>query len=180
MPWGEAIIPKYNSLLDDPRRHALYLDQRMLAWLRGFPDTPDVLVPVAARAVEADFYDGLGTLLPLGVYWHLRAKSQSFQMWSMASCFDFIAVARLIDPDETLRAYMACLQMPHRDDDMRAFKDYVKLRQEPDYWTAHCYSEKFTLPDFCINGLGEVINETPAEHPEDDFSMLDTDEWEFI
>lgn len=174
-PWGTAIIPSYNSLFDDPRRHALYLDRRILAWLRAWPAVPDVLKPVGIRAIQAGFTDGF-SLLPLGVYWHHRVNAQTFQMWSMASCFDFIPVERLTKPDDQLRAYMHCLQMDSRKDDRDALKDYVKLRHEPDYWTAHCYKRPVTaLPIYMIDVDGDLVISHGPYAP-----VADDSEWDFL
>lgn len=152
---GTPLMPKYDTVLDDPRRHSLFFDQATLRFLRAFkPGATMNTEPAYPRMVQAGFYDGLGTLLPLGVYWFERVQSQGYQLWSIASCFDFIPLSRLSNPDDEINAYMHCLQFDRYADSGKAFRDYIRLRAMPDY------QQEFFLPDYMITGDGEVI---PAE-----------------
>lgn len=145
-------MPKHNPL-DDPGRHALYLDRACIKFLRdlkaGAPMNTD---PAYPRMIMAGFYDGLGTLLPLGAYWWERVHSQSMNFWLLASCFDFFDSGYLDNPDEQLRTYMHCLQLDRYPDSLKAFNDYRKLRRNPDY------EVKFSLPNYMIDGDGVIID----------------------
>lgn len=131
-------------MTDDCRAMPLYLDRPTLRFFQNlskhnFPDSE-----VMVRMLEAEFYDGLGSLLPLGVYWYERVTKQSFQLWRIDSCFDFIPVERLRKPDRALRLYIECLQITKYPDTAKAFKDYLAMRAKPGYTP----NPKYALPKY--------------------------------
>ena len=153
---GTPIMPKYN-VLDDPGRHMLYLDNATVRFLKAFkPGATLNEDPVYPRMIEAGFYDGLGTLLPLGVYWYERVQAQTLQFWSLASCFDFIPLSRLSVPDAELKAYIHCLQLDKYEESAKAFRDYLRDRAMTGW------EQEYFLPDYMINGDGEIIPDDNA------------------
>ena len=159
-PDGSPILPKYDPMLDDPRRHSLYFDRAVIRFFKQFKaGVPLNEEPAYVRMIQCGFYDGLGTMLPLGVYWHERIISQSFQLWSIKSCFDMFPYERLVNwySDDQLRAYHHALQIDRYNDSAKAFLDYLKLRSDPEYVVEH------ELPSYMIDGDGLII-----DYPKDD------------
>lgn len=153
-PWGDPILPTYDPM-SDPRRYDLYLIPSVVRFLRQFRPGHGALnqEPGFVTVVRAGFYDGLGTLLPLGVYWYERVLSSTYQAWSMASCFDMIPFARLQNwhADDELSEYVRILQVTRFQDASNAFYDYLQMRADPSYSTTH------SMPGYMIDGDGLIV-----------------------
>ena len=151
-------------MTDDPRKHQVYFQRSVVRFFKRYkPGMPEGLneEPAYPRMIQCGFYDGIGTLLPLGVYWFERINSQSFQMWSMDSCWDFIPYDRLVNwhSDDELHAYYRALQIDIYSDSARAFLDYVKLRADP------AYKPSYELPSYMIDSDGVVIEDSAVPYP---------------
>ncbi len=156
-PWGDPILPTYDPM-SDPRRYDLYLIPSVVRFLRQFkPGAALNTEPGFVTVVRAGMYDGLGTLLPLGVYWYERVLSSTYQAWSMASCFDMIPFDRLQNwhEDDELREYARILQVTRFQDAMNAFYDYLQMRADPSY------SSSYSLPTYMIDGDGLIVEIKP-------------------
>lgn len=148
-PGGNPIVPRYDPLSDDPGHYALYMESRAMQWLRSFPAVPPVLEPVWKRMLDADFYDGMGSLVPLGAHWWERLKHQGYNFWLLKDVFGMFPASRLRQPDAQMQAYMDIFQLGKYPDNKVAFREYLKVRTEP---------PEFEIGDYLITSDGEVID----------------------
>lgn len=160
-PDGYPILPRYDPMTDDPRRHSLYFDRATIKFFRSFKPGINAGLneePAFPRMIRAGFYDGLGTLLPLGVYWYERINAQSYQMWPIAMCWDVIPYERIVNwhTDDELHTYYRALQIDKYEDSAKAFRDYLKMRADPSYET------RYELPNYMIDGDGVIIDNPPS------------------
>lgn len=129
-PSGKPIVPKYDSMFDDPRNHPIYMDQRALGWLRSWPDVDPVLVPVVERMIDADIYDGLGTFLPFGVFLNERIAKYGFNFWMMHTVFDCFSVDQLESQDKQIVTVKQMFNLHRYADSAKAFRDYLSDRRQ--------------------------------------------------
>lgn len=154
-------MPKHNPM-DDACRHAIYLDKNIVRFFRNFKaGAPMNEEPAFPRMIDAGLYDGLGTLLPLGVYWWERVMGQSYTMYSIGLAFDFFPAWRLLAPDAEMKAYMNLMQMDRYPDTQKAWRDYLHDRADPKYKSAY---PSAVLPDYMITADGEIV-------PDKDYSV---------
>lgn len=135
--------------MDNPARHALYMEHRALMWLRSFPSVPGVAEPIGVRMLEADLYDGLGSLLPLGAYWWEKLQKQSYNFWPVIDVFGMFTTEQLKNPTKAVKTYIALFQLNKYEDNVAAFNTYLKQRGVgPD----------FEIGNYSISGDGEIID----------------------
>lgn len=146
-PDGSSILPVYDMMNDDPRRHGLYLDKRARQFLLEFDRLTDTYTPFSVVMTEAGLYDGLGTLLPLGAYWYDLVHASSVNMFSLGRCFDMFSVEQLTGKGGSfccdINVYKRLVQLHRYEDSMLAFETYVEQRKSPKY-----NKRKYTPPEY--------------------------------
>lgn len=158
-PGGDPIVPRFDPM-SDPRQYDLFFVPVVVRFLRMFKaGVPMNEEPAYPRMIRAGFYDGLGTLLPLGVYWQEKIAGASFTGFPMDVCFDIFPFERLRNwsVDDEIKAYAECLQVDRFEDSLFAFSVYLKMRGNPAYLPKH------QLPNYMIDGDGLII-----DYPKDD------------
>lgn len=157
---GTPIIPRYDPM-SDPREYDLFFNPVVIRFFRQFKaGVPMNEEPAYARMIRAGFYDGLGTMLPLGAYWQKKIAGRSFTGYRMDVCFDIFSFDRLRNwaVDDELRAYVECLQVDRFEDSLQAFINYLAMRGNPSYVCQH------ELPDYMVDADGLIID-CPKDDP---------------
>ena len=156
-PDGSSIVPVFDLMNDDPRRHGLYLDKRARSFLKDFTKLSDTYNPYSVVMLEAGLYDGLGTLLPLGAYWYDMVHASEVNMFSVGRCFDVFSVEQLTGD---LDVYKRMVQLHRYEDSELAFQSYVEQRKRKTYTKV-----KYAVPDYMYVLRAGQITQMPVGVP---------------